>query len=124
MGSRIACHLALEVSVSGLVCLGYPLRGQNGKLRDEVLIALRTPIMFVQGTRDSLCPLDELEAVRKKMVAPSVLHVVEEGDHSLSVSKTWLKRNATSQALVDGKVLEAIRAFVVTLSEVHSTARS
>ena len=38
MGSRVGCHVALEAKVSGLVCFGYPLRGQNGKLRDRVLV--------------------------------------------------------------------------------------
>ncbi len=121
MGSRIGCHLALGAHVSACVCMGYPLRGQNGKLRDEVLLALRTPVLFVQGTRDSLCPIDELEAVRKKMVAPNFLHIVEEGDHSLLVTKTWLKRNATSQEAIDATVLEAIRSFVVTFARAHAT---
>src|SRR5215216_7087549 len=71
MGGRIGCHLALQERVSGLVCFGYPLRGQNGKLRDQVLLELRTPVLFVQGTRDSLCALPELEDVRKRMTAPS-----------------------------------------------------
>src|SRR5690606_30418526 len=59
MGGRVGCHVALEAEVTGLVCLGYPLKGAGPKasLRDEVLIRLRTPILFIQGTRDPLCPL-------------------------------------------------------------------
>src|SRR5690606_36186237 len=83
MGGRVGCHLALERPVAALVCLGYPLRSPTGKLRDEVLLALRTPVLFVQGSRDPLCPLDGLERVRRRMKAPSTLHVVEGGDHSL-----------------------------------------
>jgi uncharacterized protein len=52
MGGRVGCHVALEASVSGCVCFGYPLRGQSGKLRDQVLLDLRVPVLFVQGTRD------------------------------------------------------------------------
>ena len=55
-------------------------------MRDEVLIALRTPILFVQGSRDSLCPLPTLAAVRARMTAPSTLLVVDGGNHSLEVS--------------------------------------
>ena len=66
MGGRIGCHVSLEEKVDGLVCLGYPLcaMGDRTKLRDEILRALTTPIRFVQGTRDALCPLDLLERVR------------------------------------------------------------
>ena len=64
MGGRIGCHVSLEENVDALVCLGYPLcaAGDRAKLRDEVLRALQTPVLFVQGTRDSLCPLDFLSA--------------------------------------------------------------
>ena len=60
MGGRVGCHVALEEPVSGVVCLGYPLRGQRGELRSDVLLALRAPILFVQGSRDALCPLEAL----------------------------------------------------------------
>src|SRR5256886_14522085 len=85
MGGRIGCHVALEEKVNGVVCLGYPLcaMGDRLKLRDEVLRALHTPVLFVQGTLDSLCPLDLLERVRMEMKAPTVLHVVAGADHSL-----------------------------------------
>ena len=87
MGGRVGCHVALEETVAGVICLGYPLQsGATGAMRDEVLIALRTPILFVQGSRDSLCPLDKLAAVRARMTAPSTLLVVEGGNHSLEVS--------------------------------------
>jgi predicted alpha/beta-hydrolase family hydrolase len=112
MGSRVGCHLALEESVTGLVCLGYPLRGATGALRDEVLLALRTPILFVQGSRDALCPLDKLAAVRARMTAPSTLLVVEGGDHSLAVSAAARKASGTTQADADARVLDAIRHFV------------
>src|SRR5437868_13949321 len=83
MGGRIGCHLSLEEPVNGLVCLGYPLcgGGDRTKLRDKVLRDLTAPILFIQGTRDSLCPLDLLEAVRAQMTAPNNLHVVDGGDH-------------------------------------------
>src|SRR3954469_6364414 len=86
MGSRVGCHLSLEEPVTSLICLGYPLvAASNGAVRDEVLLALRTPILFVQGTRDPLCPLDRLEGVRARMAAPHQLLVVNGGNHSLEV---------------------------------------
>ncbi len=112
MGSRVGCHLSLETDVAALVCLGYPLRGGRGDLRDEVLLALRTPILFVQGTKDALCPLDALEQVRAHMTAPSSLHLVEGGDHSLKVGVRALRERGETQEQVDGGVLEAIRRFL------------
>jgi len=115
MGGREGCHVALEEPVSGLICFGYPLRGQNGKLRDEVLLALRTPVLFVQGTRDSLCALPELAEVRKRMTAPSQLFVVEGGDHSLEATKTSLKARGTTQPEVEQQILAAVGAFCSSL---------
>ena len=111
MGGRVGCHLALEEKVAGLVCFGYPLRGQSGKLRDQVLLALDTPVLFVQGTRDSLCPLSELEVVRARMSAPTELFIVEGGDHSLEASKTSLKQRGMTQDDIEREVLLAVRRF-------------
>jgi predicted alpha/beta-hydrolase family hydrolase len=113
-GGRIGCHVALEESVTGLVCLGYPLCGAGDpkRLRDKVLRDLRTPILFVQGTRDPLCPLDLLENVRREMTAPNFLRVVEGGDHSLQVTKSQLKNARETQDEVDARVLTAIAQFV------------
>jgi uncharacterized protein len=119
MGGRIGCHVALEEPVTGLVCLGYPLCGAGDpkRLRDKVLRDLRTPILFVQGTRDPLSPFDLLESVRDEMKAPNFLHVVEGGDHSLLVTKTHLKTVGETQDQVDERVLAAIAQFVGRLCE-------
>ena len=115
MGGRIGCHVSLEEPVAGLVCLGYPLCGAGDpmRMRDKVLRELRTPILFVQGTRDSLCPLDLLEKVRAEMKAPNFLHVVEGGDHSLQVLKRHLTAVGETQEIVDRKILEAIERFLM-----------
>jgi uncharacterized protein len=113
MGGRIGCHLSLEEKADGLVCLGYPLcaMGDRAKLRDEVLRALTTPILFVQGARDSLCPLDLLERVRTEMKAPNFLHVVQGGDHSLRVPKRQLQASSETQMDVDQRIFQSITDF-------------
>ena len=113
MGGRVGCHVALEEKVEGLICLGYPLcaMGDPTKLRDEVLRALTTPTLFVQGTRDSLCPLDLLDRVRQEMKAPNFLYVIESGDHSLLVRKRDLAAASETQNDVDRRVLEALGTF-------------
>ena len=114
MGGRVGCHLSLTEKVDGLICLGYPLcaMGDRTKLRDEVLRALTTRILFVQGARDSLCPLDLLERVRAEMKAPNFLHLVEGGDHSLRVPKRHLQASGETQDDVDQKILTAIAGFI------------
>jgi uncharacterized protein len=121
MGGRIGCHVAVELAKEGaaeserpsaLVCLGYPLVAPGGAVRDEVLLELATPVLFVQGTRDSMCPLNRLAGVRQRMRAPNELFSVEDGDHSLLVQKGSLKRRALTQAEVDAEIFDAIRAFV------------
>ena len=114
MGSRVGCHVSLQDKVDALVCFGYPLCGGGDatKLRDKVLREITTPILFVQGTRDPLCPLELLNNVRSEMKAPNELHVVEQGDHSLQVSKTHLKDTGRTQADVDQQILSAIAEFI------------
>lgn len=117
MGGRIGCHVSLEEKVAALICLSYPLCGGGDpkKLRDKVLRELSTPILSVQGTRDSLCPLELLQQVRQDMKARNELHLVEGGDHSLMVTKTHLKATSETQAAVDQRILRAIASFIESL---------
>ncbi len=112
MGGRVGCHVALEEPVAAVVCLGYPLRGQRGDLRSEVLLALRAPVLFVQGSNDALCPLHLLEEVRSRMAAPTALHVVEGGNHSLEVGARALARRGDTQEGVEARALAAISRFL------------
>lgn len=116
MGGRVGCHVALQEAVSGVICMGYPLKGQTGAIRDEVLRQLHTPILFVQGTRDALCPLHLLDETRRSLTAPNQLHVVESGNHSLEATRTHLKATALTQTDVDDRILDAIREFVGRVS--------
>ena len=125
MGSRIGCHVATSRAVRAVVCLGYPLYGGGSpeKSRDEVLRALKTPILFVQGTRDRLCPIDALEALRPALSAPSALHVVQAGDHSLQVTKTHMKSTGRSQSDIDRRAVEEILVFTNNLPGFMDGAR-
>jgi predicted alpha/beta-hydrolase family hydrolase len=106
--------------VTALVCSGYPLcgGGDPSKLRDQILRAIRTPILFVQGTRDPLCPLSLAGIGSREMSAPNEVHVVEGGDHSLRVTKSELKAGGKTQDDVNREILGRIEGFV----ERHSSA--
>lgn len=117
MGGRIGCHVAVktEDKPRALVCFGYPLVSPGGAVRDQVLLQLETPILFVQGTRDTLCPLDRLDAVRARMRAPNELHVIEDADHSLAVTRPRLKAQGETQDTVDAAIVARVGAFLDAL---------
>ncbi len=117
MGSRVSCHVSLEegVKVDGIVCLGYPLQAQGRRVRgtrDEVLRELRSPVMFVQGTRDRMCPIRSLDEIRQDLEVPNYIHVVEGGDHSLIARKTQLEESGKKQDDLDKAAVDAIKAFL------------
>lgn len=117
MGGRIGCHLALEQIVGAVICLGYPLlgQGQPDKRRDRVLLELNSPALFVQGTRDRLCPIEDLKQVLALRTARSELHIVESGDHSLAPTKRYLKEKQVSEADVEQTTLSVIDGFLKSL---------
>src|SRR4051794_20583063 len=89
MGGRIGCHLSLEEPVTGLICFGYPLCGGGDpkKLRDKVLRDLRTPILFVQGTREAFFPPIFLQGVRREINFKIFPHVPQGGNNPFWVEK-------------------------------------
>lgn len=118
MGSRMGCHASLSTPVTALVNLGYPLIAAGGtdKVRDAVLRELATPTLFVQGTRDVMCPLERLRPLLDEMECHTELFVVEDGDHSLEASRTFLKHNALTQDQVDANIMRAIEDFVARMA--------
>jgi len=112
MGGRVGCHVSLEEPVAGLICFGYPLKGASGAVRDEVLRQLTCPVLFVQGSRDALFPLDLLATVTPHLKTSHTLYVVEGGDHSLQVRKKDLALLRLSQDDVDANILAAVAAFI------------
>ena len=89
MGGRIATHLAAQSleSLSGVVCFGYPLHppGKPEQLRIAHLPSITVPVLVIQGERDAFGTPDELRPHLQAMPAEVTLHVIERGDHSLSV---------------------------------------
>lgn len=129
MGSRMGCHLAAEMAAQGgnavqaLVCFGYPLRSaSSGKSRADILAKVRAPILFVQGTRDPLCPLAELEPLLPHLPAGSALFVVQDGDHSLLVAKRTLAAQRETQDEVDQRILGRVRDFLTPVVQRASSS--
>jgi predicted alpha/beta-hydrolase family hydrolase len=93
MGGRMTSLAAAEPEglpgISGLAFLGFPLHAakKTGTERADHLSGIEAPMLFVQGTRDALAPLDEIAPVVEKLGARATLHIVEDGDHSFAVRK-------------------------------------
>src|ERR1700716_3508208 len=73
--------------VNGLAFLGFPLHpaGKPSSDRAEHLADVHVPMLFMQGTRDSLAELKLLEPVVKSLGPSATLHRVEAADHSFHV---------------------------------------
>lgn len=113
MGSRVSCMVAREnIAAAAVICLGYPLKGINGAVRDETLLQLTVPVIFVQGSKDGLCPLELLEVARKKMNSATALHVIEGGDHSFKIAKKHLHSIGSNQEAAEDQAVQAIATFI------------
>ena len=73
--------------VHGLAFFGFPLHpaGKPSSDRAKHLGDIRIPMLFLQGSRDSLAELSLLEPVVKSLKRLITLHVVKEADHSFHV---------------------------------------
>jgi hypothetical protein len=86
-GGRQSSMVAAEdASVAdGLLLLSYPLHppGKPTQLRTEHFGLLRTPVLFVHGTRDPFGTVDELQEAIKLIAVPARLQVVEGAGHGV-----------------------------------------
>jgi predicted alpha/beta-hydrolase family hydrolase len=76
--------------VAGLAFLGFPLHppGKPGIERAEHLKAVKVPMLFLQGTRDTFAELALLQQVVKSLGKRATLSLVEGGDHSFKAPKS------------------------------------
>jgi hypothetical protein len=111
LGGRMTSHAAARhvlPGVLGLVFLGFPLHPpkQPGERRADHLREVEVPMLFLQGTRDTLAELDLITAVCGRLGSRASLHVVEGADHSFAV----LKRSGRTAA-------EAMEELVTTITQ-------
>jgi predicted alpha/beta-hydrolase family hydrolase len=88
MTSTAASQEALA-NVRGLVFFGFPLHPPNhpGAKRAEHLKRVTGPMLFLQGTRDTLADLNLLRPICADLGSRATLHVVDAADHSFHVLK-------------------------------------
>ena len=110
MTSQAAAQHSLA-GLRGLVFFGFPLHPPNrpGTKRADHLSEVTTPMLFLQGARDSLADLKLLRPVCAKLGSRATLHIIETADHSFHVLK--------SSGRNDAKVLRELAETVVSWAE-------
>ncbi len=95
--------------VRGLVFFGFPLHpaGKPSDERAEHLADVRIPMLFLQGTRDTLAEVKLLKPVVKRLGARATLELFEDADHSFHVPA----RSGRKDADVRRAMLDAFAAW-------------
>jgi len=101
LGGRMTSQAAAQGMLSevrGLVFFGFPLHPPKtpSTKRADHLAKVTKPILFIQGTRDTLADLSLLRPIIKKLGTSATLHVIESADHGFHV----LKRSGKTDAVV------------------------
>jgi predicted alpha/beta-hydrolase family hydrolase len=99
--------------VLGLIFLGFPLHpaGRPSQDRARHLSDVRIPMLFLQGSRDTLAALDELRPVCQALGKRATLKIFADADHSFHVPA----RTGRNDAQVRGEVLDALAAWIDTV---------
>lgn len=101
--------------VRGLAFLGFPLHpaGKPSIDRAAHLSDVKIPMLFLQGTRDTLAELKLLEPVVKNLGKRATLHVVDGGDHSFHV----LARSGRKDADAMHEICDATAVWIDKIAD-------
>jgi predicted alpha/beta-hydrolase family hydrolase len=96
--------------VRGLAFVGFPLHpaGKPSTDRAEHLAKIDIPMLFLQGTRDTLAEVALIEGVVQRLGSRATLHMVDGADHSFHV----LVRSGRNNAEVMDEILDAFARWV------------
>jgi predicted alpha/beta-hydrolase family hydrolase len=96
--------------VRGLLFLGFPLHpaGKPASERGDHLADVKIPMLFLQGTRDALASLEQLEPVCRRLGARATLKLVPDADHAFHVPA----RSGRTDADVRSELGEAAAAWI------------
>ena len=90
--------------VAGLAFLGFPLHaaGKPSSERGAHLLEIKIPLLFLQGTRDALADLKQLQPLVKTLGKRATLTLFQEADHSFHVpAKSGRKDEEVRAELLD-----------------------
>ena len=114
MTSQAAAQILLA-TVRGLVFFGFPLHppGSPSTQRADHLAKVPMPMLFLQGTRDTLADLKLLRPVVKKLGELATLHIIESADHGFHV----LKRSGKTDSSVLAELAQTTADWAGNLKE-------
>jgi uncharacterized protein len=97
-------------NVVGLAFLGFPLHpaGSPSQDRAKHLFDVRIPMLFLQGTRDALASLDQLEPLCKALGKRAALTLFADADHSFHVPA----KSGRKDPQVFAEVMDALAAWI------------
>ncbi len=100
--------------VRGLAFLAFPLHpaGKPSQERAKHLFDVRIPMLFLQGTRDALALLDELEPVCRALGDIATLRLFADADHSFHVPARTGRKDTQVRAEMLGQLGEWIDAVL------------
>jgi predicted alpha/beta-hydrolase family hydrolase len=118
MGGRMTSQAAAQIllaTVRGLVFFGFPLHppGSPSTQRADHLAKVPMPMLFLQGTRDTLADLKLLRPVVKKLGELATLHIIESADHGFHV----LKRSGKTDSSVLAELAQTTADWAGNLKE-------
>jgi len=107
--------------VCRLAFLGFPLHpaGKPSQERGKHLFEVSIPMLFLQGTRDTLAMLDQIEPLCGALGARATLKLFEDADHSFHVPA----RTGRKDADVRGDMLDALAAWTDGATKARASAR-
>jgi len=107
--------------VGGLAFLGFPLHpaGKPSQDRAKHLFDVQIPMLFLQGTRDALATLDQLEPLCQALGPRATLKLFHDADHSFHVPA----RSGRTDAQVRGEMLDALAAWIDSVITAPASAR-
>ena len=85
--------------IKGIIFFGFPLHqtGAPATERANHLASISIPMLFLQGTRDSLAEMKLMEGVVNKLLSAR-LKKFEGADHSFKVSKSQLMKELAMES--------------------------
>jgi hypothetical protein len=112
-GGRMTSQAQAEAplpGVRGLIFVGFPLHpaGKPSRERGAHLAGVRVPMLFLQGSRDALASLDQLEPVIAALGRPATLKIFADADHAFHVPA----RSGRTDAQVRAALCDAIAKWI------------
>jgi predicted alpha/beta-hydrolase family hydrolase len=117
MGGRMTSQASAKDSLAparGIVFVGFPLHPPKrpSTKRADHLAQVKLPMLFLQGTRDTLADLTLLRPICGKLGPLATLHIIDSADHAFHV----LKRSGKTDSQVLQELAQTTAAWATSIA--------